>query len=330
MLRGLATIDITAKQDLSSFNLDLHGLTVRTILIDGPPARWSPQRRRADDHAAPGIRRGEDFTALIAYDGVPETIGDAEIGLSGFIHTDDGTLVAGQPDVAATWYPVNDHPLDKASYSFRILVPRGLEAIANGELQGVDNLGPVTLWRWEAKEPMASYLTTATIGEFDVKQYKTDGIKVLDAIDPDLDQRPAPRTGRQFAISGIGEPSYKRLARTINVPAERRPAVVLGPARHRAQLGLLLRRGAHRRPGRLDDAARPQRPQRAGHGRRVLRHLQLYPFLERYLTLDFDDFECAPTGTTGELVGRERPQRRLRAVDGRPLEVARQARSRSR
>src|SRR3954447_11055928 len=38
-LRGLAAIDITAKQDLSSFNLDLHGLTVRTIFIDGTPAR---------------------------------------------------------------------------------------------------------------------------------------------------------------------------------------------------------------------------------------------------------------------------------------------------
>ena len=219
VLRGLAALDITAKQDLSSFNLDLHGLTVRTILIDGVPARWSRAGDELTITPRKGIRRGEDFTALIAYDGVPETIGDAEIGLSGFIHTDDGTLVAGQPDAAATWYPVNDHPLDKASYSFRVLVPRGLEVIANGELRGVDNLGPLSLWRWEAKEPMASYLTTASIGEFDIKSYKTDGIKVLDAIDPDLLTEPAPHSGRQMAISGIGEPSYKRLARTINVPA---------------------------------------------------------------------------------------------------------------
>ena len=53
---------------------------------------------------------------VVRYDGVPETIDDAA-GLSGFLHTDDGALVAGQPDVAATWYPVNDHPLDKASYT---------------------------------------------------------------------------------------------------------------------------------------------------------------------------------------------------------------------
>ena len=66
---------------------------------------------------------------------MPETIVDSELGMSGFIHTDDGTLVVGQPDVASTWFPVNDHPIDKASYTFEITVPAGLEAIANGVLQ---------------------------------------------------------------------------------------------------------------------------------------------------------------------------------------------------
>src|SRR3954451_21164910 len=130
VLRGLAKLDITAKQDLSSFNLDLDGLTVRVILIDGFPAHWSRDGAELTITPRKGIRRGEDFVALIAYDGVPKTIGSPEIGdLSGFIHTDDGTYVSGQPDSAANWYPVNDHPLDKASYSFSITVPRGLQAI---------------------------------------------------------------------------------------------------------------------------------------------------------------------------------------------------------
>ena len=59
-------------------------------------------------------------------------------GISGFIATDDGALVAGQPHVAATWYPVNDHPSDKASYTFKITVPHGLEAIANGGSRALD------------------------------------------------------------------------------------------------------------------------------------------------------------------------------------------------
>ena len=66
---------------------------------------------------------------------------------------------------------------------------------------------------------MASYLATASIGEFDVKSYEADGIKYWDAIDPDLLTRPAPRTGSRFALSSVAQPSYKRLQRTIDVPA---------------------------------------------------------------------------------------------------------------
>jgi hypothetical protein len=39
VLRGVAKLDITAKQDLSSFNLDLIGMNVRLALVDGWPAR---------------------------------------------------------------------------------------------------------------------------------------------------------------------------------------------------------------------------------------------------------------------------------------------------
>jgi hypothetical protein len=155
---------------------------------------------------------------VIAYDGVPHIVSDA-FGLSGFFHTDDGTVVAGEPHVAATWYPVNDHPLDKATYTFRITVPEGLEAIANGVLRSSRTRDGSTTWVWDAREPMASYLTTATIGEFDVRAYRAGGIRYWDAIDPDLFAGPEPRTGERFALSQAGGPAYKRLARTVAVPA---------------------------------------------------------------------------------------------------------------
>ena len=55
---------------------------------------------------------------------------------AGFIHTDDGAIIAGQPEVAASWFPVNDHPIDKASYTFVVTAPAGLEVVANGRLVG--------------------------------------------------------------------------------------------------------------------------------------------------------------------------------------------------
>ena len=67
---------------------------------------------------------------------------------------------------------------------------------------------------------MATYLATVNVGEFDIDDYSADGIDYWDAIDPDLfEPVAAPRTGTQFALSQIADASYKRLARTISVPA---------------------------------------------------------------------------------------------------------------
>jgi hypothetical protein len=219
VLEGKATIRARATQGLSSFNLDLDGLTVHSIKVDGRQAAWSRDGAELTVTPKSGIRKHRKFTTVVRYSGIPETIVDL-FGLSGFIHTDDGALVVGQPHVAATWYPVNDHPSDKAAYTFRITVPAGLEAVANGVLDGKRTKHGWTTWTWDAKEPMASYLTTATIGEFDLRAYKEAGIRYWDAIDPVLfDPVAEPRTGEQFAVSQQASSSYKRLARTISVPA---------------------------------------------------------------------------------------------------------------
>jgi hypothetical protein len=219
MLGGKATILARATQNLSSFNLDFVGLTIESIKVDGRPASWSRDGQELTVSPSRGLRKQRKFTTVVRYEGIPETIFD-EFGISGFIHTDDGALVAGQPHVAATWFPANDHPIDKASYTFKVSVPAGLEVVANGKLKGHWTWRGWTTWLWDAKEPMASYLATANVGEFDLRAYKEDGIRYWDAVDPDLyEPNASPRTGDRFAISQRGEPSFKRLQRTIAVPA---------------------------------------------------------------------------------------------------------------
>ena len=68
-----------------------------------------------------------------------------------------------------TIFPVNDHPLDKATYSFRVTVPKPFEVAANGVLVETIDHGDTTTFVWEARDPMASYLATVNIGEFDVE-----------------------------------------------------------------------------------------------------------------------------------------------------------------
>ena len=154
VLTGTATVSASATQNLSSFNLDLDGLTVRSIRVDGRPSDWSRDGDELTVTPRRGIDDGSTFTAVIRYDGVPQTLPDG----SGFFHTDDGALALGQPHVADTWFPVNDHPIDKASYTIAITVPEGLEAISNGALESQRTKKGLTTWTWNAVEPMASYL----------------------------------------------------------------------------------------------------------------------------------------------------------------------------
>ena len=131
------------------------------------------------------LERGKRFEVFVRYSGVPVEFVLPGFGIrTGFMAVDDGVTVAGQPEVAAAWYPVNDHPLDKAAYRFEVTVPRGYEVAANGLLRDVDERGGRSTWEWVAREPMASYLATIDIGFWDVHRWRTDdGLPVYDAVD---------------------------------------------------------------------------------------------------------------------------------------------------
>ena len=183
-LTGVATIRARATENLSRFDLDLKGLVVRSVTVDRRGAAWvrfgdelviTPQR---------GLRARARFTVTVRYDGVPTNSG---LSGGGFFHTDDGAIVAGEPEVAATWFPVNDHPLDKASYTFRVTVPNGLGVVANGLPAGQSTRNGWTTHLWQARAEMASYLATIDIGKWNVRTYRTrSGLPIIDAVDPDV------------------------------------------------------------------------------------------------------------------------------------------------
>jgi aminopeptidase N len=188
VLDGVARIRARATQNLSAFNLDFEGLTIRSITVDGRPAQWSRSGGELTVTPKRTLRKGRIFTTTVVYDGIPQVIEDPVLGNAGVFHTDDGVTIIGQPDVAATWFPANDHPIDKASFMIRVTVPEGLEAISNGVLAGRSSRGGWSTWVWDAKEPMATYLATATVGEFDISSYRENGIRYWDALDPALPQ----------------------------------------------------------------------------------------------------------------------------------------------
>ena len=221
-LTGVATISATATQNLSRFNLDFVGLTVRSIKVNGRAASWSRTDHELMVTPRHGLPKGHRFTTVVRYDGVPITqqlvLGPGFTIEAGFIHTDDGAIVAGQPEVAASWFPVNDHPIDKASYTFVVTAPAGLQVVANGRLLGRTRHGARRTWVWNAPEPMASYLATVNIGQFDTHRYRTDdGLWMYDALDPDLfDEAVDPGDPASATFGGIAQGSFARQDEILN------------------------------------------------------------------------------------------------------------------
>jgi aminopeptidase N len=198
-LAGSVRIRAVATQRLSAFNLDLDGLTIRSITVDGRPARWSRAGTELTVTPRAPLGRGHVFVTAIVYDGVPKVIHDPDLGDGGAFTTDDGVVILGEPDVAQAWFPSNDHPSDKASFSIALTVPPGLQAISNGVPAGRSTARGWTTWRWQQTEPMATYLAMAAIGKYDVTSYQRDGIRFVDAIDPALPAATYARVAKSFA-----------------------------------------------------------------------------------------------------------------------------------
>ncbi|MBM0277595.1 M1 family metallopeptidase [Micromonospora tarensis] len=181
-LTGTTTVQATATADLSTFNLDLAGLTVSAVTVDGAPATHSRKRNELVIKPASGLINGNGFVAEITYSGVPKPLRNETLGDGGFLHTSDGAIALGQPESASTWFPVNDHPSDKAAYDFEVTVPDGLTAISNGVPGGKSSAGGWTTWKWSENSPMASYLSTLVIGKFRITTGEHKGRPVYSAV----------------------------------------------------------------------------------------------------------------------------------------------------
>ncbi|HSU34712.1 MAG TPA: M1 family metallopeptidase [Propionibacteriaceae bacterium] len=159
------TIRAKAKKPLSSFSLDLEGLQVDRVRVDGRRASYI---RRADKLVITPARpvRGT-FRTTVAYHGKPVTHIDPDGAKDGWIPTSDGATVVAEPVGAMTWFPNNNTPRDKASFRVAVNAPASLEVAGNGVLKKRKH-GARTTWTWTQRQPMATYLAMISIADYDV------------------------------------------------------------------------------------------------------------------------------------------------------------------
>ncbi|WP_189705851.1 M1 family metallopeptidase [Streptomyces anandii] len=184
-LTGTAVITARAGQDLSAFDLDLEGLDVHSVTVEGTPARFSRAGQELTVRPHDELAQGETFAVTVRYSGTPRTITDPDDSKEGWLPTADGALALGEPTGSMAWFPGNDHPSDKAAYDVSVTVPKDLQAVSNGELRSDTAVGGRRTYRWHTAEPMATYLATVAIGHFDItRSTLEDGLPVYVAVDP--------------------------------------------------------------------------------------------------------------------------------------------------
>jgi aminopeptidase N len=192
-----AKTKITANADrkLKEFSLDFQDLDVSSVRVDGRQAEFSqveatpdlsdnpdvtqPMKLVVEPHPSTRPKSGRDFTVKVRYSGTPQVITDPDTSIEGWIpacyplappQTCDGAFVVNEPMGAQGWFPSNNYPTDKATFDTKITVPQAKTALGIGELaERVDHGDGTSTWHWTEDDPTATYLTTATVGDFNYR-----------------------------------------------------------------------------------------------------------------------------------------------------------------
>ncbi len=185
---GVATITATATEDLSSLALDAVGLDISAVTVDGAAAttRQEGERDLIVTPAEP-LRAGDAATIVVTYSASPQTLSGVDLLSPGWVSDGEEVYAAFEPHGAATLFPSNDHPSDKATYTFRVTAPQGLDVAANGLLsESLPGQG-VTTWVYDAPDEMATYLVQVVIADLDfVESTGPNGLPVRHAFDADV------------------------------------------------------------------------------------------------------------------------------------------------
>ncbi|MDH3396296.1 MAG: M1 family metallopeptidase [Acidimicrobiia bacterium] len=165
-LAGITTIEAIALNALSSFNLDLYDLDVSAVAVNGDMADFTLDDGELTVLA--DLDRGSSFSVTVGYSGVAGQVSPDSVPIpNGWIRSRDGMFTVNEPDGAATSYPVNNHPSDKATYSISVTVDVPYVAVSNGLLEETRSGEGTTTFVYASDDPIASYLTVIAVGFFE-------------------------------------------------------------------------------------------------------------------------------------------------------------------
>ena len=164
-LDGRALITATTSAALAAFTLDLIGLRVDGVRVNGKPARHEQRAGKVLVRPVAPLPADASFEVEIRYGGRPRPV-KGPWGDIGWDELTDGALVTAQPVGGPSWFPCNDHPSDKASYHVSVTTAAAYTVVVTGNLISRTRQGGGLRWVYERPEPTSTYLMSVQIGRY--------------------------------------------------------------------------------------------------------------------------------------------------------------------
>ncbi|WP_036333591.1 M1 family metallopeptidase [Microbispora sp. ATCC PTA-5024] len=190
-MRSAVRITASARQALSRFSLDSAGQAIRDVTVDGRRARFAAHGEKLVVTPERPVRKGERFRVEIGYTAdrtanPPSPASpDSPAHFDNWYNKDDGFVLFGQPDRAHLFFPMNDHPADKATVTFRVTVPKDLQVAANGTLRSRSTSRGRTTYVYGTRDPIPTQTVQVAVGHFRrVRQTGPHGLPLTSFITP--------------------------------------------------------------------------------------------------------------------------------------------------
>lgn len=166
-LEGEAVLTCRVLEPTSRLRVDLRGLTVTKVALEGAPlARYTQKNGHLTVTLRDRAERGDALTLKVKYAGRPDPVRAPHLGEAGWEELTDGVIVASQPHGAPSWFPCNDRPDDKATYAVRFTTAAEYVVGFSGETLSVQRRGASRTWEFRQTLPMATYLASVQVGHY--------------------------------------------------------------------------------------------------------------------------------------------------------------------
>ncbi|MFD5872547.1 M1 family metallopeptidase [Streptomyces sp. NPDC060322] len=159
-LDAVTTIDARTTAPLDRINLDFARGAVRSVEVNGLAAEFATAGEDLVVDAPVPLPDGMPVRITVRHTSDPT--GDKANG--GWVPTADGLAMANQADAAHRVFPGNDHPADKAYFTFRVTAPKQFTVVAGGLPAGQRHHADTTTWTYRTEHPMATELAQVSIG----------------------------------------------------------------------------------------------------------------------------------------------------------------------